>query len=110
MPSLGSGGGTQVERHDAFDRKAANGGPTASHDGHDASTVALQPGRYDFVVSVAAISMLPGGLATGLSDFRLEFSDVEPTPTPEPASLLLFASGAAALFVRRRRQARTQTP
>jgi hypothetical protein len=70
----------------------------------------LQPGRYDFVVSVAAISMLPGGLATGLNDFRLEFSDVEPTPTPEPASLLLFGSGAAALFVRRRRQARTQTP
>ena len=70
----------------------------------------LQPGRYDFVVSVAAISTMPGGFATGLSDFSLEFSDVQPTPTPEPASLLLFGSGAAALFVRRRRKARTQTP
>ena len=70
----------------------------------------LQPGRYDFVVSVAAISLLPGGFASGLSDFRLEFNDVQPLPTPEPASLLLFGSGAAALFVRRRRKARTQTP
>lgn len=62
----------------------------------------LQPGRYDFLVSIAAISTLPGGLATGFSDFRLEFSDVPPTPTPEPASLVLFGSGAAVLFARRR--------
>jgi hypothetical protein len=32
----------------------------------------LQPGRYDFLVSMAAISTLPGGVATGFGDFRLE--------------------------------------
>jgi hypothetical protein len=68
----------------------------------------LQPGRYDFLVSEAAISTLPGGLATGSDDFRLEFSDVPPAPTPEPASLLLVGSGVAALTARRAR-ARTRS-
>jgi hypothetical protein len=63
----------------------------------------LQPGRYDFLISEAAISTLPGGLATGFDDFRLEFSDVAPAPTPEPASLLLLGTGMAALFARRSR-------
>jgi hypothetical protein len=67
----------------------------------------LQPGRYDFLVSEAAISTLPGGLAVGSDDFRLEFSDVPPVPTPEPASLLLVGSGVAALVARRHR---TRTP
>ena len=62
----------------------------------------LQPGRYDFLVSVAAISTRPGGNASGTEDFRLEFSDVPPAPTPEPASLLLLGSGAGLLFARRR--------
>jgi len=68
----------------------------------------LQPGRYDFLVSEAAISTLPGGFATGFDDFRLEFSDVPPLPTPEPASLLLVGSGVAAL-IRRRARARTSS-
>ena len=63
----------------------------------------LQPGRYDFLVSAAAISTQPGGYASGVEDFRLEFSDVPPTPTPEPGSLLLLASGAGLLLTRRRR-------
>jgi hypothetical protein len=67
----------------------------------------LQPGLYDFLVSEASISTLPGGLAIGFDDFRLEFSDVSPAPTPEPASLLLVGSGVAALTLRR---ARTRTP
>ena len=67
----------------------------------------LQPGRYDFVVSEAAISTLPGGLATGRDDFRLEFSDAPLAPTPEPASVLLLGTGVAALTPRRAR-ARTQ--
>ena len=62
----------------------------------------LQPGRYDFLISVAAISTLPGGNASATEDFRLEFSDVAPSPTPEPASLLLVASGVGLLFARRR--------
>jgi hypothetical protein len=62
----------------------------------------LQPGRYDFLISLAAISTLPGGVASGAEDFRLEFSDVPPAPTPEPASLLLLGSGAALLLARRR--------
>ena len=62
----------------------------------------LLPGRYDFLVSLSAISTLPNGVATGSDNFRLEFSDA-PMVTPEPASLLLFGSGAALLFVRRRR-------
>ncbi|HEY2434675.1 MAG TPA: PEP-CTERM sorting domain-containing protein [Vicinamibacterales bacterium] len=62
----------------------------------------LQPGRYDFLISMAAISTLPGGAANGVEDFRLEFSDVPPALTPEPASLLLLGSGAAFLFARRR--------
>ena len=62
----------------------------------------LQPGRYDFLISIAAISTLPGGNAGGTEDFRLEFSDVPPSPTPEPASLLLLGSGAGLLFARRR--------
>jgi hypothetical protein len=66
----------------------------------------LQPGRYDFLVSEAAISTLPGGFATGLDDFRLEFSDVPPVPTPEPASLLLVGSGVAALTARQARARR----
>jgi len=67
----------------------------------------LLPGRYDFLVSLSAVSALPGGLATGLEDFTLEFSDVPPAPTPEPASLLLLGSGLAALIARR---ARARTP
>jgi len=75
----------------------------------------LQPGRYSFLVSIAAISTLPGGGATGFGDFRLEFSDVPPAPTPEPASMLLLASGSALLFARRRTAAcpvtlRAETP
>jgi hypothetical protein len=70
----------------------------------------LQPGRYDFLLSEAAISTLPGGLATGFEDFRLEFSDVPPVPTPEPASLLLVGSGIAALTARRARARRPAGP
>jgi hypothetical protein len=107
-----------------FDSARANEGDSttwiASLYGHDAPEIpifalrssdsinryqpgTLQPGRYDFLVSGAAISTLPGGLATGFDDFRFEFSDVPPIPTPEPASLLLVASGVAALAFRRAR-------
>jgi hypothetical protein len=71
-----------------------------SIDRHQAGT--LQPGRYDFLVSVAAISTLPGGNASATEDFSLAFSDVTPAPIPEPASLLLLGSGAGLLFARRR--------
>jgi hypothetical protein len=66
----------------------------------------LQPGRYDFMLSQAAISTLPGGRATGFDDFRFEFSDVPPLPTPEPASLVLVGSGVVALIARRSRRRR----
>jgi hypothetical protein len=69
----------------------------------------LQPGRYDFLISVAAISTLQGGNASGTENFRLEFSDVPLSPTPEPASLLLLGSGAGLLFARRRTAARPLT-
>ena len=69
----------------------------------------LQPGRYDFLISAAAISTLPGGNASGTQDFRLEFSDVPPSPVPEPASLLLVGSGMGLLFARRRTAARRLT-
>jgi PEP-CTERM motif-containing protein len=69
----------------------------------------LQPGRYDFLVSAAAISTLPGGNARGTGDFRLELSDVPLSPVPEPASLLLLGSGAGLLFARRRTAARPLT-
>ena len=62
----------------------------------------LQPGRYDFLISAAAISTRPGGNASGTEDFRLEFSDVPPSPIPEPASLLLVGSGVGLLFALRR--------
>jgi PEP-CTERM motif len=70
----------------------------------------LQPGRYDFLLSIAAISTRPGGLATGFGDWRLEFSDVPPAPTPEPASLLLLGSGAAVLVARRRTLTKADVP
>jgi hypothetical protein len=68
----------------------------------------LQPGRYDFLISAAAISTLPGGNASATEDFRLEFSDV-PSPVPEPASLLLLGSGVGLLFARRRTATRPLT-
>ena len=69
----------------------------------------LQPGRYSFLISVAAISTLPGGNASATEDFRLEFSDVPPSPTREPASLLLLGSGLGLLFALRRTAARPIT-
>ena len=93
--------------HDALDTPIFHLRETDSIDRYQPGT--LQPGRYDFLISVAAISTLQGGNASGTENFRLEFSDVPLSPTPEPASLLLLGSGAGLLFARRRTAARPLT-
>ena len=55
----------------------------------------LSPGEYDFTARAFAISTCCGG-----SSFNLDFRLFEPTPVPEPATLILFGTGVA--FVGRR--------
>ena len=66
----------------------------------------LGPGRYGFTVSSSSDSVSGGDGATGLDyTFSLAFSDPNgPAPVPEPASMLLLATGLAGIAGRRKLQ------
>ena len=68
---------------------------------------------YRFAASGASLSPPGGDPEAAFSLYfydRVTRENAEFAPVPEPASLLLLGSGAAAMFLRRRRTARGATP